>query len=228
MPITTLLFDVGGPLDTEVAFERAIDLRLPEAVRRQGVDVTPESYAAACAWAVDSFAPNLYQAVVWRLCDGDVFAAHRAWALLAEEMGRIEFGEPRDGMIELLAALRAAGFSLGIVANQPLTLSAKLERLGMAGLFDSADGSAALGLSKPDPRLFLAVCARLGAAPADCLMVGDRIDNDIAPARLLGMRTIRFRCGRHVDQAPRTWSELPDADVATVDALAAAIDRLTG
>ncbi len=228
MPITTLLFDVGGPLDTEVAFERAIDLRLPEAVRRQGIDVTPETYAAACARAVDSFAPNLYQAVIWRLCGGDVFAAHRAWALLAEEMGRIAFGEPREGMIELLAALRAAGFSLGIVANQPLTLPAKLERLGMAGLFDSADGSAALGLSKPDPRLFLAVCARLGAAPADCLMIGDRIDNDIAPARLLGMRTIRFRCGRHVAQAPRTWSELPDADVSTVDALAAAIDRLAG
>jgi HAD superfamily hydrolase (TIGR01549 family) len=228
MSVTTLLFDVGGPLDTEVTFERAVDRLLPEAVRRQGIDVTPDSYAAACAWAVDSFAPNLYQAVVWRLCDGDVFAAHRAWVLLAAEMGKTEFGDSRDGMIELLAALRASGFSLGIVANQPLTPTEKLERLGMAGLFDSADGSAALGLSKPDPRLFLAVCNRLGAAPVDCLMVGDRIDNDIAPARLLGMRTIRFRCGRHAAQAARTWTELPDADVTTVDGLAAAIDRLAG
>ncbi|HKU97630.1 MAG TPA: HAD family hydrolase [Vineibacter sp.] len=226
MPITTLLFDVGGPLDTETAFEHAVDRLLPEAVRRQGIDVAPADYAAACAGAVDSFAPNLYQAVIWRLCDGDVFAAHRAWALFAAEIGKHELAEARPGMVELLAALRASGFSLGIVANQPLSLPAKLERLGMTGLFDSADGSAQLGFHKPDLRLFLAVCARLSVAPADCLMVGDRIDNDIVPARLLGMRTIRFRAGRHAAQAPRSWTELPDADVTTVDELATAIDRL--
>jgi putative hydrolase of the HAD superfamily len=62
--------------------------------------------------------------------------------------------------------------------------------------------------------------------PADCLMIGDRIDNDIVPARLLGMRTIRFRCGRHAAQEPRSWNELPDAEVTTVDDLVAAIDRL--
>ncbi len=226
MPVTTLLFDVGGPLDTEDAYERAVDRLLPEAVRRQGIEVTPGDYAAACAWAVDGFAPNLPQAVAWRLCGGDVFAAHRAWALYMAEIGKHDRGEARPGMVELLAALRATGFRLGIAANQPLTLPAKLERLGMADLFDSTDGSAALGLHKPDPRLFLAVCARLDALPADCLMVGDRIDNDIVPARLLGMRTIRFRCGRHAAQQPRSWAELPDADVATVDDLAAAIDRL--
>jgi putative hydrolase of the HAD superfamily len=227
MPITTLLFDVGGPLDTEESHERAVDRLLPEAVRRQGIEVTPGDYAAACVWAVDSFAPNLYQAVVWRLCAGNVFAAHRAWALFVAEIGKHAGGEARTGMVELLAALRATGFALGIVANQPLTLPAKLERLGMAGLFDSAEGSAALGLHKPDPRLFLAVCTRLGAEPVDCLMVGDRIDNDIVPARLLGMRTIRFRCGRHAAQEPRSWTELPDAEVANVDELAAAIERLT-
>jgi HAD superfamily hydrolase (TIGR01549 family) len=226
MPITTLLFDVGGPLDTEEAYERAVDRLLPEAVRRQGIEVAPGDYADACAWAVDSFAPNLYQAVAWRLCAGNVFAAHRAWALFVAEIGKHDWGEARPGMVELLAALRATGFSLGIVANQPPTLPAKLARLGMAELFDSADGSAALGLHKPDPRLFLAVCARLEAQPADCLMVGDRIDNDIVPARLLGMRTIRFRCGRHALQEPRSWTELPDAEVTSVDDLAAAIDRL--
>jgi putative hydrolase of the HAD superfamily len=226
MPVTTLLFDVGGPLDTEDLYESAVDRLLPEAVRRQGIEVTPGDYAAACMTAVDSFAPNLAQAVVWRLCGGDILRAHRAWALFVAEMAGQTWGEPRSGMVELLAALRASGFSLGIVANQPLSLPAKLERLGMVGLFDSADGSAALGLHKPDPRLFLAVCGRLGAAPADCVMVGDRIDNDIVPARLLGMRTIRFKCGRHAAQEPRSWTELPDATVTTPDELAAAIDRI--
>jgi putative hydrolase of the HAD superfamily len=226
VPVNTLLFDVGGPLDTEEAYENAVDRFLPEAVRRQGIEITPGDYIAACAWAVDSFAPVFAQAVIWRLCDGDVFRSHRAEALFAAEMGRHAWGEARPGMVELLAVLRTAGFRLGIVANQSLALPAKLERLGISDLFDSDAGSAALGLHKPDPRLFLAVCERLGATPADCLMVGDRIDNDIVPARLLGMRTIRFRCGRHAMQEPRSWSELPDATVTSVDELATAIDRI--
>jgi putative hydrolase of the HAD superfamily len=226
MPVTTLLFDVGGPLDIEEACERAVDRLLPEALARQGIEAAPADYVAACRWAIESFAPDLPQAVLWRLAGGDVFAAHRAWALYVSEIAKAEWGEARPGMIELLATLRATGFRLGIVANQPATLPDKLRRLGMADLFDSVDGSATFGLRKPDPRLFLAVCARLSAEPSECLMVGDRIDNDIVPARLLGMRTIRFRCGRHAAQQPRSWREVPDADVTTVDELAAAIDRL--
>ena len=43
-------------------------------------------------------------------------------------------------------------------------------------------------------------------------MVGDRIDNDIVPANLLGMKTVLLRTGRHQDQQPRSWDELPDAE----------------
>ncbi|HET7737663.1 MAG TPA: HAD hydrolase-like protein, partial [Tepidiformaceae bacterium] len=59
-----------------------------------------------------------------------------------------------------------------------------------------------------------------------CLMVGDRIDNDVAPARALGMRAIRFRTGRHARQEPRSWEEAPDEDVASVGELRDAIWRV--
>jgi ribonucleotide monophosphatase NagD (HAD superfamily) len=55
------------------------------------------------------------------------------------------------------------------------------------------------------------------------MMVGDRIDNDIFPARLLGMKTVLFRTGRHLEQQPRTLDELPDHTVRTVEDLEAAI-----
>jgi ribonucleotide monophosphatase NagD (HAD superfamily) len=46
-------------------------------------------------------------------------------------------------------------------------------------------------------------------------MVGDRIDNDIAPACSLGMRTVLSRTGRHIAQQPRCAAEVPDAEVRT-------------
>jgi len=48
------------------------------------------------------------------------------------------------------------------------------------------------GFSKPDPHVFRILSARLearGIQPAEILMVGDRLDNDIEPARAHGWQT---------------------------------------
>ena len=45
-------------------------------------------------------------------------------------------------------------------------------------------------------------------------MVGDRIDNDIVPAKLLGMSTVLMRTGRHIDQQPRSVDEIPDVSIS--------------
>jgi ribonucleotide monophosphatase NagD (HAD superfamily) len=57
-------------------------------------------------------------------------------------------------------------------------------------------------------------------------MVGDRIDNDVVPAKLLAMRTVLFRTGRHRTQQPRSWEERPDVEVHDVACLARAIMHL--
>jgi putative hydrolase of the HAD superfamily len=57
-------------------------------------------------------------------------------------------------------------------------------------------------------------------------MIGDRIDNDIVPARTLGMTTIRFVSGRHSKQQPRSGYEAPNADVRSVQELRTAIKAI--
>jgi ribonucleotide monophosphatase NagD (HAD superfamily) len=57
-------------------------------------------------------------------------------------------------------------------------------------------------------------------------MVGDRIDNDIVPAKALGMATILFRSGRHRRQRARDDSQSPDAVVTDVHGLEQAISLL--
>jgi len=56
--------------------------------------------------------------------------------------------------------------------------------------------------------------------------VGDRIDNDIAPAKALGMVAIQLRGGRHRRQQPRSPAETPDAVVTDVRELEEAIVEL--
>ena len=55
-------------------------------------------------------------------------------------------------------------------------------------LFDGLISSEEVGVEKPHPDMFKTACARLDLAPQACLMVGDSMKDDIAPARQLGMR----------------------------------------
>ena len=48
-------------------------------------------------------------------------------------------------------------------------------------------------------------------------MVGDRIDKDIIPAKMVGMKTIRVKTGIHKNQEPRIPNEIPDLTVNKIE-----------
>jgi putative hydrolase of the HAD superfamily len=220
-----VLFDIGGPIDTEAAWEATMDRLIRRHVGRStGSAVSDQAYATAWREAVASHAPNAYQAVVWHLMAHDADRAPLAWGRIAAA-ARLERGPPelRPGIADLLAALHAQGIRLALAANQPVAMLRALADAGLLHLFAVHGLSGAIDLRKPDPRFFLHVADALGRPPEECVMVGDRIDNDIAPARALGMATILFRTGRHAAQRPRTWLETPDATVASTAGLGAAL-----
>lgn len=98
------------------------------------------------------------------------------------------------GIPELLRELKAEGFSLHLLSNTGRTVKAFIEsNEDVCGLFATKTFSFEIGAVKPDERMFRAVLDKVGAAPEECLMIGDSPDADIAPAERLGMRTVRFQ-----------------------------------
>src|SRR5437588_11279044 len=67
MTIRAILFDVGGPIDTEATRERMIDEHIRAAVEGAGITVTDDAYTLANDRAVESFAPDAYAAIIWHL-----------------------------------------------------------------------------------------------------------------------------------------------------------------
>ena len=61
--------------------------------------------------------------------------------------------------------------------------------------------------------------SRAGCAPDEAVMIGDRTDNDIAPANELGMQTILIRQGYGGYHVVHTPEETPDATVDTLTEL---------
>jgi putative hydrolase of the HAD superfamily len=224
--IRSVIFDVGGPLDLETAFEAAIDADILDDLRREGFHVTDAEWNAAHSHSVEVFAPSIYRAILWRLTGGNSEAAQRVYGWVEDRAHDRDLFELRPGIAQALDALRQRGLILGLCANQPVAVLERLRRAGIGQYFQNDGLSDVLGYRKPDIRLFLRVCADLKVEPTECIMVGDRIDNDIVPAKLLGMRTVLIRSGRHAEQQPRSWDEEPDGEATDAAGILDSIEQL--
>lgn len=230
MPTRAVLFDVGGPIDLEVLHEQGVDRGIIDAFAQNGITVTQADLDRASDAAVASFASNAYVAMVWRLAGRDRELFDAVWAAFrshdAERSARRGGIELRGGVPDLLRDLHDQGLRLGLAANQPTRVIPALDELGIGQYFSHREVSGHHGFHKPDVRLFLRACEDLGVAPEECIMVGDRIDNDVVPARLLGMKAVLIRTGRHRNQQPRTPGEVPHAEVHDAAGMAGAIHAL--
>ncbi|MGH8923425.1 MAG: HAD family hydrolase [Acidimicrobiia bacterium] len=92
-----------------------------------------------------------------------------------------------------LAALEAVALSAWIAGNQPTAARAALMAMDLPvrSIINSSD----LGIEKPEAGFFTAVASAVALAPHQILYVGDRLDNDVLPARAAGMRTVLMRRG---------------------------------
>jgi len=108
---------------------------------------------------------------------------------------------------------------LGVIANQSTGTRQRLREWGLAQYFDVIVSSDEEGLEKPDSLMFYLALERAGCKPEQAIMVGDRLDNDIAPAKRLGMRTIWVRQGWGGVPEPKTKEETPDERVNTLEEL---------
>ena len=86
-------------------------------------------------------------------------------------------------------------YKLGIIANQLPGLEERLKDFGILDYFSAIFSSADLGLAKPDSAIFRLALQKTNCLPQQAIMIGDRLDNDIAPAKRIGMKPIWIKQG---------------------------------
>ena len=97
---------------------------------------------------------------------------------------------PRAGAVETLAELRSRGLKVGLITVCTEDVELLWPESQFAGLFDAEIFSNAIGLSKPDPRIYLACCEALGVEPHEAVFVGDGANDELEGARRVGMDAI--------------------------------------
>jgi HAD superfamily hydrolase (TIGR01549 family) len=121
---------------------------------------------------------------------------------IEEGWGLSENFELFEDALPVLDELRRAKLKIGLVSNgiRDLTEFVAHHRLDVDAIVDSRSH----GRVKPHPTIFEAALQRLAASPAEAVMVGDSLEEDIEGARALGMRAILIdRDDRHPEVEPR-------------------------
>ncbi|MCH5269218.1 MAG: HAD family hydrolase [Lachnospiraceae bacterium] len=126
---------------------------------------------------------------------------------------------PYSGSKEVLEYLHKQGYKIGIIANQSLGTAGRLEKWGLLKYIDVVAASAELGVAKPDQAIFRRAFEMAGCTAHEAIMIGDRLDNDIAPAKKLGMKTIWIRQGFAIYQCLQTCECQPDYIVDSLSEL---------
>ena len=94
-----------------------------------------------------------------------------------------------------LETLCRKGYKLGIIANQNPGLEKRLENWELCQYFEVIVASAEIGYAKPDREIFARALKLAGCTARQSVMVGDRLDNDIIPAKAVGMKTVWVKNG---------------------------------
>ena len=97
-----------------------------------------------------------------------------------------------EDAIPTLERLRQQGYRLGLISNagDDTDVQTLIDKAQIRPYFDIMLTSAAQGIRKPNPRLFLKALSYWGAAPSQAVMVGDTLGADILGARNAGIFSI--------------------------------------
>jgi HAD superfamily hydrolase (TIGR02253 family) len=139
-------------------------------------------------------------------------------SFLIKVMGRIDYGimasgivayrrvkegllYPYPNVIPILKALKKK-YRIAILSDAPrIQAWIRLAAMGLQKSFDLVITFEDTGVEKPTSKPFMLALKKLGLRPDECVMVGDSLRKDIAPAKRLGFRTVYAKYGGNYQPA---------------------------
>jgi putative hydrolase of the HAD superfamily len=191
--VKTILFDAGGtlvfPSFSRIAAELAADGIAADASALQRADARVRfemDRAEVIAATTDGSRFRRYLDALARAA-GPERVPDATFARLDEYHRQHNLWEDVPADVPAALAHLRTRYRMGVVSNANGTVRAKLERVGLAGFFETIVDSHEEGVEKPDPRLFAVALGRMGVAAADTAYVGDLYHVDVVGASAAGL-----------------------------------------
>ena len=104
-----------------------------------------------------------------------------------------DFLAPNPALRDSLLKLKKKYRLVVLTNNNKIQTRRIIKALGLDGVFHDVFTFNTFKLLKPHPGILKSVLERLAARPEECLMVGDRYEVDLVPARELGMKIFEVK-----------------------------------
>lgn len=228
MPITTVLLDAGGVILDESEHEAVRAEIVAEILSDTVPGYTIDTYHSDVQEALSCYSPRIYQYVFWKHTKNNRILFDKLYDLHLERWRRIRPPIRVFAGIDKEIREISRHFKIGIAGQYGREIIDLLEKQHLLEHFTYHLTQDDFSITKPDPRYLEQITQAIGVEPRECILVGDRIDNDIIPAKQLGMKIILVRVGLHRYQQPRIPFEIPDAQLDGIAGLAAVVRRLAG
>lgn len=198
-----LFFDLGNTLYDETCseYERVVSM-----IKANELNIDPSDFLAQMRLGASIYAPSPFAYA------REHFGIQENYPYSSEK--EVLF----DGVADVLKQLSAC-YKLGILANQPSSTLERLKKDGIYPYFDLCLLSETENLFKPDLAFFDYAIQKAECQPDRIVMIGDRLDNDIMPAKKTGMKTVRMKQGLHSVQQPISDAYRPDWEIQSVQQL---------
>ena len=104
------------------------------------------------------------------------------------------YTKPYDGILELIALLKARGIACAVLSNKNDDAVAALCEAHFPNCFEFTQGMRPGVAPKPAPDALFALCTRMGINPEDAVYIGDS-EVDVKTAQAAGMRLVAVTWG---------------------------------
>ena len=205
--IDTVLFDLDDtllPMDQDLFVQTYMNL-LAKKLAPHGYE---PRHLVAAVWAgthamVENESEDTNEQVFWTDFCHIFGEGARKDEPLFEEFYAADFGNARKvcgfdpAAAEIVAMLKEKGVRMALATNPLFPAIATRQRIRWAGLdpedFDLITTYENSRRCKPNPDYYREVLDKLGREAEQCIMVGNDVDEDILPARQVGMKTFLLK-----------------------------------
>lgn len=194
-------------------------------IAQADIRVSDQALRSAETFAVESFSPDAYGAMIFKLVNRDTTLALRCGSAFKKEFKPAT--TVRRDAVQLLEFCRQRGWRIAFANALTDEENMVLDRAGVLSLVDFKGPPAGSRVSLPDTRVLGFIFGNLGITSPDCIFVGTRLDNNIRPGNNLRMTTVHLQVGMHgMKQLPRDLRDVADWEAPDTQALFDVLNRI--
>jgi FMN phosphatase YigB (HAD superfamily) len=215
---TAIIIDMPDVLTDESVNDKNAVALIRQIVATAGVRVSEQGLTQADNFSIESYAPNHFHAMIFKLVNRDTALALRCISAFNKNFTPVT--KLRPEATDILNVCKQRGWKIALANHLNDEEQGALEKAKLVPFLASKGLPRQMKIDLPDPRVLEFLLGGLAVAPGNCLMLTTRIDIAVRAANIVRMTAIHLKEGRHgKNQLPRDLKDVPDYEAPDVASL---------